>query len=50
MLAVAFLKVVTMLAQLAAGALNHLGVAEVRVTAVVDHADAAIPASRRELV
>jgi hypothetical protein len=50
MLAIAVLKVVAMLAELATGAFNHLGIAEVRVTAVVDHADAAIPTAWSELV
>jgi hypothetical protein len=50
MLAITVLKVVAMLAQLATGAFNHLGVAVVRVTAVIDDADAAIPPAWRELV
>jgi hypothetical protein len=50
MLAIALLELVTMLSQLTAGAFNHVGVAEVRVTPVVDDADTAIPAAWRELV
>jgi hypothetical protein len=44
------LEVVAVMAQLAGGAFNHLGVAEVRVTAVVDDADTAVPTAWRKLV
>jgi hypothetical protein len=50
MLATAVLEFVVMLAQLATGAFNHLGVGEVRVAAVVHDADTAIPTAWRELV
>jgi hypothetical protein len=50
MLAAAVIKVDDMLTELALGATDHLDVAEMRVTSVVNDTDPAVPASWRELV